>query len=362
MKAISLGAACVLTILVLSNEILSQTYWGDGKKIQLEVDSTMILIKFDNELSNDEREQLISQTEVIDGILDDGSAIDGFVKCSLNAFESYDRLLDSLQQSASISLTEPCYRSPMGTPFPVGSRFYTRFTESTSRKQIDSINSIYNVVVDFEIAGMPNVYVLRNTDSSGHRVLDLANLYYELGETYFSEPEFGVRPVTFEYRVYDYYHEYQQHTKKVIGDFNQRSVWDFGGLTDSIVVAVLDDGFDSHEDLPPEKFVPGWDFADNDSIVTPGDRRAHGMACAGIIGASHTTDSLGGLQSSSGIISIAPHTKIMPMKTAILSLLTQSPQPSLLPGRMGQMCSHVVGDTRTPPSTPIQLLKRSAMR
>lgn len=83
---------------------------------------------------------------------------------------------------------------------------------------------------------------------------------------------------------------------------------------DSIIVAVIDDGVTSHEDLPENRLLPGIDFANNDNDPAPGEFTAHGMACAGIIAASHTTDSVAGLSSASGMISLNPKVFIRPIK------------------------------------------------
>lgn len=85
-------------------------------------------------------------------------------------------------------------------------------------------------------------------------------------------------------------------------------------MTEPVKVAVLDDGVTSHEDLPASRILAGRDFADNDFNAQPGSFRAHGMACAGIIAAEHTTDSVGGLSSSSGVISLDAYVNILPVK------------------------------------------------
>jgi subtilisin family serine protease len=115
------------------------------------------------------------------------------------------------------------------------------------------------------------------------------------------------------YKLFDYYHNVQAHTKKVIGTFNSASVWDFAGLTRPITVAVIDDGIDAHEDLPSSRILTGFNFAEGETDTRPGRKMTHGMACAGIIAGSHTTDSLGGSHRSSGIISLSPNVKILPV-------------------------------------------------
>jgi len=89
-----------------------------------------------------------------------------------------------------------------------------------------------------------------------------------------------------------------------------------GGL--GIIVAVIDSGVDyTHEEfgscsiedindndqLTCPKFVPGYDFVNNDN--NPVDDYGHGTFCAGIIGA---------MNNNKGIIGIAYNAKIMPLK------------------------------------------------
>ena len=79
-------------------------------------------------------------------------------------------------------------------------------------------------------------------------------------------------------------------------------------------MAVVDDGVDSHEDLPASRVLDGYDYADNDSNARPGDTTAHGMGCSGIIASSHTTNSDSSGMSVTGVFSMAPETSVLPVK------------------------------------------------
>lgn len=220
-----------------------------------------------------------------------------------------------------VDLVEPYYLDTSLMPVMVGDRFLAAFDENVSSQTIDSINDAFNVVIDHEIEGMANVYLLRNTTRSGLRMLDLANAYYELDQTLYSHPDFRAHIETNAYMLYDYYGGYQPQTKKVIGQFNSASVWDFVGLESPVTVAMLDDGVDVHDDLPASRILAGYDVAgvvefdyDHDYDPRPGPTLYHGMATAGIVAASHTTDLAGGALTSSGLISMDPHVNIMPIK------------------------------------------------
>jgi hypothetical protein len=288
-----------LALIVLTAGLgLAQHYYGGGNAIPLKIDSTKVTIKFDQDFSSSDQQALLASIDRIIGVVNDDHAIDGFIACTLSTGDNYDQFMDSVQFLDGVYLVEPFYLNQLDSAFLVGTRFCVAFNESLTQTQIDSINSVFKVVIDHDVGGMPNVFVLLNTDSSSYDLLDLANAYYDLPQTRYSHPEFGVWIQKHAYKLYDYYNSYQPHTKKVIGTFNTTSAWDFAGLTRSIKVAVIDDGVVYHEDLPLSRVLPGYDYADLDNDPRPGPAQAHGMGCAGIIGASHTTDSTAGLQSS----------------------------------------------------------------
>ena len=291
---------------------MQNTITVGGGEISVYIDSLKVAIKFD--AGANKSNLLASIGRIVDEI-DDDHMIDGFASCSLSTGANYDSFLDSLDTISGIYLVEPYYIVSEDLVAPVGQSFFVRFGSEVTREEIDSINNVFNTVITDSIVDLPNVFTLNNTDSSGYRVLSLANTYYNLSETEFSHPNFGIRlKLNAPYQLFDNYAQNQDHIKRVVGQFNDSTVWDFAGLTDSIIVAVVDDGVTSHEDLPSSRILAGYDYAHDDSDATPGATMGHGMSCAGIIGASHTTDSLTGMGDSSGVISLNPNVRIVPIK------------------------------------------------
>jgi len=205
-----------------------------------------VCLKFDDVVTEQGQADFISAIGRIVSLVTDEHVIDNFQVCSLTTGANYGGYLDSVQAIEGIYLVEPYYVTDLDSAFLVGDGFCVSFDELMSQSQIDSLNSLYKVQMDYELEGMPNVFLLRNNDSTGYRMLDLANAYYLLPQTNYSHPEFGVRVETQAYKLFDYYNAYQFHTKKVIGNYNIASVWDFAGLTKPIKVGVLDDGVTSH--------------------------------------------------------------------------------------------------------------------
>lgn len=314
MKRLQVVFIIAAAILLSTSQPYAQFYYSSGRQNILNVDSSKVCLKFDPTASQQDQENIIASIDRIISFLVDEHEIDEFKVCTLATSENYESFLDSIQEIEGIYLVEPFYHNNLDSVFLVGDRFCVAFNQSLQQSEIDSINAIYKVETDYEIEGMPNVFVLRNTDSSGYRMLGLANMYYLLSDTYYSHPIFGVWIQTNSYKLFDYYNEYQFHTKKVIGDFNLAAVWDYAGLNQTITVAVIDDGVTSHEDLPAVRVLPGYDFAHGDSNPQPGPAESHGLGCAGIIAATHTTDSVAGLSPNSGVISLNPNVEILPVK------------------------------------------------
>jgi subtilisin family serine protease len=206
----------------------------------------------------------------------------------------------------------------MDSAMVVGSTILAQFQAWVSNEQADSIIALYGGEAFYPYGPSETVYAIRNLPATGISTLDLANIYNNLPESRYAHPEFGVRMVPFSYNLYDYYSINQDNIKKVIGQFNQASVWDFHGVTETIRVGLIDDGVAAHEDLPASRLLTSIDadYFDNDGDASPGPYKGHGMACVGILAASHTTDPLEGQSTTSGIISMAPNVEILPIKIA----------------------------------------------
>jgi len=305
---------CLCLIMVMASGLSAQYYYCHDEMIPLSIDSTKVLIKFDNQFSPSSQAALLSQIERITSIVDDNQILDDFVCCSLSAGSGYNDFLDSLDPIAGIYLVEPYYLDQYGYPIPVGEQFIVAFELTLTSSEIDSINAELGAVMDHLIYGFESIYVLRNTDSSGMRVLDLANYYCGMSNTHFAHPEFGMKYELSAYTLYDWYHPQQDHLKKVIGEFNQKSVWDFAGWDNAVTVAVIDDGVMEHEDLPESRILPGYDYINHSNDPTPVGEDGHGMGCAGIIAASHSTTPPVPPYTYSGVASFNPNVDIMPLK------------------------------------------------
>ncbi|GAB4329589.1 MAG: hypothetical protein Kow0074_26120 [Candidatus Zixiibacteriota bacterium] len=87
-------------------------------------------------------------------------------------------------------------------------------------------------------------------------------------------------------------------------DIDADSAW-LVPLTDSsFKVAILDDGFTAHIDLPSARLESGYDFFYQDFDPSPYTDQNHGMACMGILAATMGDTGISGVSGSSKIIPI----------------------------------------------------------
>lgn len=206
----------LFVVLFGTNSVFPQHYYSDGVQLPLKIDSLKVCLKFEAIIGQDDQLAIIDSIDRVSSILIDKNVIDGFLVCSLSTGNQYDSFIDSVQAIDGIRLVEPYYLTIDDSVFLVGDRFCVAFESSVSQSTIDSINASLGTIIQYEIDGMPNVFVLYNTPATGYRILDLANLYYELALTQYAHPIFGVRPVQHAYKLYDHYNPYQEHLKKVI--------------------------------------------------------------------------------------------------------------------------------------------------
>lgn len=307
----------IAVIVIMTTTISAQFWYGVDGPVPLKIDSLKVIIKFESGMSINQQQELLESYDRIIEEIDDEYLIDGFMACSLTTGDNYEAFLDSLKTSSAVELVEPYYLTENNFPQIVGNGFCVAFEDDITLDEIDSIISVYNVVIERELIGMPNIFVLNNTKASEYYLVELSNIFHNLPQTRYAHPDFKAIIETHNYKLYDYYNDYQPHTKKIIGEFNSSSVWDFYGIDSPVTVAVIDVGVTDHEDLPIGRILNGYDVAGengHDYDPTPGPTEYHGMSCAGIIAASHTTDSMESGLTTGGIISVYPNVNVMPIK------------------------------------------------
>ncbi|MEW5795657.1 MAG: S8 family serine peptidase [Candidatus Zixiibacteriota bacterium] len=240
---------------------------------------------------------------------------DGFYAYSLASGYDLEQVRAALRNVEGVAMIDPYYLTINGQAFNSGPTFVVGFRHDVTQERVDALNEQHHVIVEKISRHTPSVYVLSISQSSEFGLLEMANLYYGIDETYFSHPNTAGSLRQTAYTLDDKYHTYQWNVMQVIGNLGTASVWDFAGLTDSLVVAVVDDGVTGHYDLDQARILPGYDFADDDDDPSPGDSCGHGMGCTGLIAANHTIASqIMSAPDYSGVMSLNPHVSILPVK------------------------------------------------
>ena len=313
MKCFVLGVLTTIAVLVLAPLSEAEYYYSSGAQIPLRADTIKVVIRFDTLVP---QAQVFQNVSRLQDVLPDSNVPNGFEAVSIRPGGDIYAFLDSLNSTSGISAAEPYFYLQDTVPLPVGDQFVVGFDSTVSENDVESLAASHGSEIVRTLVYQANTYVLRNADPQSQRLLDVANEFYGESGVLFSHPSFGIHPIKFSYRLFDYYNGSQAHLKKIIGSFNSASVWDFYGVSDTLVVAVIDDGVTSHEDLPAVRVLSGVDFSAEpyDNNPTPGGGEAHGMGCAGIIAAAQTADSVSGLSSSTGIVGMYPAVKILPVK------------------------------------------------
>ncbi len=160
----------------------------------------------------------------------------------------------------------------------------------------------------------PVFYLLRVTDPA--QALPLANALVEEGLTAWAHPDFMTPVRNLNDPLYPLQYFLNNTGQTVNGqagtidmDVDAPEAWTLSTGDPSLVIGIVDDGVEPHEDLEDDlgnsRVLPGYSPADTNSIGAPeiaGEH--HGVAVAGLIGASH--NSLGGK-------GMAPEVKFLPV-------------------------------------------------
>ncbi len=202
-----------------------------------------------------------------------------------------------------------------------------QFKEDVSPEQIAQMLGKYHLEIVEEYTDRANNFLLRVTADSGANPVKISNRLHSEGLTEYAEPNLVVQ-----YKKYfepaDAKYAKQWHLKNRGGvelvagaDVNAPEAWDITTGSRSVIVAIIDDGFDlDHPDLQgPGKIVAPIDFSfrspptylNPDPEVISDDRPYpegsdyHGTPCAGVAVAE-----IGGGEA----VGIAPDCSLMPIR------------------------------------------------
>jgi len=206
-------------------------------------------------------------------------------------------------------------RDAVGTRYYLTDQIVVKFKPGVTDDVIESLLEESGVRLLKQYPGTGHSYLLQVTQTAGKNPIKVANLLAQREEVEYAEPNLVNRFRSF-YLPADTLFAQQWHLQSSAGpelvadaDVSATAAWDITRGERSVVVAVIDDGFDlSHPDFSGSgKVVYPKDYVDGDANPFPvsaaGDY--HGTPCAGVAIAE---------ENGEGVVGIAPGCAFMPVR------------------------------------------------
>lgn len=197
-----------------------------------------------------------------------------------------------------------------GAVFKVSDLIDVQFEEQLSTDSCIALLSLLGLHIVDSSEYRHNLWEVALDDSIRESPLWYGNMLHTLPETewacarQYDAPELQFDPP-------DPYFVHEWHLKNTgqngglpDNDIDADSAWEFATYPVPFSVAILDDGFTTHIDMPDERLSNGEDFAEVDYDPTPWFFHAHGMACMGLLAATVGDTGVAGVAGNSWIIPV----------------------------------------------------------
>lgn len=207
--------------------------------------------------------------------------------------------------------------SAEGAFIPIGT-MTVQFNPELENNAREEILREHGLEIVKELDYLPHGYVVRLTSASTKNPLKIAQALQKKKGIVIAEPDLSFK-VSYKFIPNDTLYRDQWHLNntgdgtglKEGADVKAEAAWEYTLGARSIIICVMDDGFDvEHPDFnAPGKIVAKKDFGDNDVDPSPGSSTDnHGTACAGVALAE---------QNGTGVVGLAPGCSFMPVRTSV---------------------------------------------
>jgi subtilisin family serine protease len=289
--------------------------WRGGRRIELEKEDDRFTI-----MPSDEKQLELART--VPGVRKVVPVTNQVYKVETTTTER-DSSMSALRSDAYNTIAHHSYRpkNSQGTIYYITDKIIVRFKPSARTAQINQVLEKYglNILKDYEIQEgnkNKNTYLLKVTSSSGENPIKIANrLMEEEKIVEFAEPNmvnrFQPAFVPTDTLFNRQWHLNARDGPQLVEEASVMAIsaWDTTRGKRSIVVAVIDDGFDlNHPDFQGSgKVVFPKDYVDGDSNPFPTTERDdyHGTPCAGVAVAE---------SNGSGVVGAAHGCAFMPVR------------------------------------------------
>jgi thermitase len=292
---------------------MSDFYWYQGKKIELQPSESHRAVRFDSAAPMNTRRGVataLGATSSQSTGLDLGN---GIVLYEINA-QAPRALAAAALPSDAAELK--VFAASDSSSLIITEEFNVQFKPEVSRTQIDQLNSQNKVKIVVESQWERNAFTLAVEKNAGIDALEMANRYHDSGLTLYSQPNF-IRLLKPAFIPNDPLFPQQwalRNTGQGGGtagqDISASSAWDISRGASAITIAIIDEGVDyAHPDLNTAgKLVTGYDAIRRINDPNPSNNDAHGTACAGIAAAA--------TGNGTGVSGVAPNCRIMGVRIA----------------------------------------------
>jgi subtilisin family serine protease len=265
-------------------ENIGSYVWRGGEKIELEkvADRFTVMPASPNQL-----ERLRSAP----GVKDVKPVTNQVFKVETTATEN-EAVIATVRSEAFDAVAHHAYR-PKGaesTIYYLTDRVVVRFADGASTAQIDELIEKYGLKLLKDYEHQDRTYLVEVTSTSGENPIKVANRLAEEELVDYAEPNMVNRfqPAFIPSDVYfrrQWHLDSSEGPQLVAGaSVEAPAAWDVTRGERSVVVAVIDDGFDlDHPDFQGSgKVVFAKDYVDGDARPFPGAGDYHGTPCAGV--------------------------------------------------------------------------------
>ena len=248
MKRVIIPLLVIMTFSFIGASEKDYYYYYRGEKALLNLDTNTVYVKLADTSGTAWEDFLYNFSEIV--ISENSKTnIDGFKLLQITNETDYDDLLTSLSSYDNVLYSNPVFKATDSLPLLVLESFVCKFHSNIGEPEIQQLIDEYKLNIVKKSKYIDNEYLLSITNSTELSVIEIANLIYETGIAEYSQPNFYAYISPAGYTILDEYYEYQWNIEKVVGVQNySKASWEITTGDSNIIVTVIDDGIEEHED------------------------------------------------------------------------------------------------------------------
>ncbi len=328
-----LGILLAFVLLALPQESLNaqsnpaRYYYYQGTRVPLNVNPHLVAVRFDATLSDTARQSIADALGDLENFESGAeSPIGNLTFLRVRAGRDPLAVSARLQNSAGVQFASPVYDFA-NVQLAETDEFLVRFAQTVSDAEIASINRAHQVSLARRLPNSNRVLILKPNAGNPRSARELANAYWEAHLVEFAEPNFVLRqtlpppsaprlsesaqlvPNDTNFGLQWGLKNTKQFQGSVSGaDINAVNAWNVTQGSDSIKIAVIDEGvFAALSDLSGQ-ILTGYNALNGTNNTTPKTNDHHGTGIAGVIAAKSNN--------GAGIAGVCWNCKILPVKVA----------------------------------------------